>query len=550
MQQEQDTAARILTALRHHPQGMSIAEIAREAGINRNTAARQLDLLRANGQAELREFGTAKVYYRARRVPLSAFLCFTRDLILVLDSTGRIVQINDRYCKLARREKDDLIGLALGTADLPIVSTPEAMAVIEGTDNEQVVTDLRYPHTGGDLFFHLQAIPTTFEDGKKGLTVVLEDITDRHRMIEALKKSEDNLHAFMFALSQPAHLIDSEGTVLVSNEVAPRRLGVRLEDYVGRNIAAYLPPEIADIRAKYLEKAVHEKTAVIWEDTRQDLDYEHHLIPIIEKDGSVNRLAHIGFNTTAWKRAESALRESEARFRSILDNSIDALYRRDLRSGCFDFFSPAIEQITGYSVEQILGMNVEAILRRVHPEDLERVLTDKIGTSLTGKEGTVDYRFLCRDGTYRWLSDRFMITYDAEGAPLFREGILRDITDRKRTQEVLQESEERFREVFNLTPIPAVIVGEGDRVSFVNRQFTDLFGYTEDDVAAGGEWFSRAFPDLVCRGEPVAPRDVGSATPDTGRVRCKNGEEKTVRFRPIILSNGDRYITFEEIPGD
>lgn len=549
MQQEQDTAAHILNVLSHHPQGMSIAEIAHEAGINRNTAARQLELLRANGQVELREFGTAKVYYRAQRVPLSAFLCFTRNLILVLDSANRIVQINDRYCGLARREKGDLIGLTLRAADLPVISTPEAMAVIEGAEREQVATDLRYPHEGKDFYFNLQVIPTAFVDGRKGVTIVLEDITDRHRITEALKRSEDNLHAFMSALSQPAHLLDSEGTVLVSNEVAPRGFGVRLEDYVGKNIATHLPPDTAEIRMECLDRAVHEKKPVIWEDTHQGLCYEHHLVPIIEQDGSVNRLAHIGFNTTAWKRAEAALRESEARIKSILDNSVDALYRRDLRSGRFDYCNPAIEQITGYPVQEILRMNVDAILKRVHPEDLSGVLTEKIGASLREREGTVDYRFRCRDGTYRWLSDRFRIACDAEGTPLFREGVLRDVTERKRMEETLRESEERFREVFNSSPIPAAIIGKDDRVTFVNRQFTDLFGYTQDDIMAGGGWFDLAFPALACRGEPVAPRKADPATADTGRVRCKNGEEKIVRVCPIALSNGDRYVTFAETSG-
>ncbi|HZD43417.1 MAG TPA: PAS domain-containing protein, partial [Methanomicrobiales archaeon] len=187
MKEVEEIPQRILKLLKFRPKGMTIAEIAREAGINRNTAAKQLEILQVNGQVELREFGTAKVYYRAQRVPLSAFLCFTKNLILVLDSNQTIVQVNDQCLRLAGREKEDLLGRSLAEANLPVVSTPEAITVIEGLEKEQIITDLRHQHDGKDLFFQMQVIPTTFEDGGKGCTLVLEDITERKRYVRNME---------------------------------------------------------------------------------------------------------------------------------------------------------------------------------------------------------------------------------------------------------------------------------------------------------------------------------------------------------------------------
>jgi DNA-binding IclR family transcriptional regulator len=79
MEQSQDTAAQILKTLKFHPRGMAITEIARRTGMNRNSIAHNLEVLRVTGQVDLRQIGSAKVYFLAQRIPLSAFLCFTKN---------------------------------------------------------------------------------------------------------------------------------------------------------------------------------------------------------------------------------------------------------------------------------------------------------------------------------------------------------------------------------------------------------------------------------------------------------------------------------------
>jgi len=82
---EEDLAQRILKILKFQPRGMTITELARKTGTTRDSVSRQLDILEVSGKVEMSSIGNARVYYTARRVPLSAFLCFTKNLILVLD---------------------------------------------------------------------------------------------------------------------------------------------------------------------------------------------------------------------------------------------------------------------------------------------------------------------------------------------------------------------------------------------------------------------------------------------------------------------------------
>jgi PAS domain S-box-containing protein len=187
MQEEHDTPTRIQRALRFRPKGMTITEVARQIGATRNSVSKHLEILQIAGKVDVRMIGNAKLYSLAQRVPISAFLCFTKNLILILDSSLRIVQANDQCLKLLQRSKDDLIGLTIREAELPVVSTPEALAVIEGLEREQVIADIRYQHDGKDLFFQMQVIPTTFDDGEKGCTLVLEDITERKRYVRNME---------------------------------------------------------------------------------------------------------------------------------------------------------------------------------------------------------------------------------------------------------------------------------------------------------------------------------------------------------------------------
>ncbi|MDN7011733.1 PAS domain S-box protein [Methanoculleus sp. FWC-SCC3] len=184
MQPERDIPGRVLRALRFRPKGMTITEIAKALGANRNSVSKHLEVLQAEGHVEARLVGNAKVYSIAQRIPLSAFLCFTKNLILVLDADLTIVQANDQCLARFGCPKEDIVGQNIQDAGLPIVSSPEALAVIEGLEREQVITDISHRRDdGSEFFYQMQAIPTTFEDGGKGCTIVLEDITERKQYI-------------------------------------------------------------------------------------------------------------------------------------------------------------------------------------------------------------------------------------------------------------------------------------------------------------------------------------------------------------------------------
>jgi PAS domain S-box-containing protein len=129
----------------------------------------------------------------------------------------------------------------------------------------------------------------------------------------------------------------------------------------------------------------------------------------------------------------------------------------------------------------------------------------------------------------------------------------------KNSQETLRESEEKFRNLFTHAPIGLCIMskgerGEGGRYEYVNPKFTEMFGYTLEDIPTGKSWVEKAYPDPEYRQmilnswkEDFSDAKLGKARPRTFTVTCKNGSTKEILFKRVALTNGSNLVTHEDI---
>ena len=192
------------------------------------------------------------------------------------------------------------------------------------------------------------------------------------------------------------------------------------------------------------------------------------------------------------KHKQKQLAESQSRFRNVLENSLDAAYRRDLQTDVFDYMSPVIEQITGYLPEEFRVMSTEDILERIHPDHVNRV-KQELASVLASERSTclLEYAFRAKGGDYRYLADYFRVVRDRDGSPVYRIGVMRDITGRKEIEEMMLSSldtaQKRAREAeAEQRIIEAVIdnVPEGfllvdartERVLMVSRHLAEFAG--------------------------------------------------------------------------
>jgi PAS domain S-box-containing protein len=297
MHLNQEKAARIRNTLRFRPKGMTISEISRKTGMNRNSAAKYLDILLISGQVAMEEIGSAKVYTLSHRVPISAFMDFTNDGILILNTDLQIIQVNEQFLRLTDAGKEDVLDRSPGEigTQVPVLSAI-CDILAEGADHEVTVDDI--PVSDGDelRYYRAKLVPTVFEDGQHGVTVILEDTTrqTKIRTVEALlacivDSSDDAIIG--------EHL---NGSIASWNAGACRLYGYSAEEAIGRSISFLFPAEREE-ELFYLRNRVHRgervehfETIRIAKDGRA-IDVSVTLSPILDPHGEI-----IGVSTITW----------------------------------------------------------------------------------------------------------------------------------------------------------------------------------------------------------------------------------------------------------
>ncbi len=488
-QPEQDIPGRTLRTLKFRPKGMTITEIAKALGVNRNSVSKHLEVMQAAGQVESRLVGNAKVYSIAQRVPLSAFLCFTKNLILVLDADLTIVQANEQCFRRFRRAKEEIVGQNILEAAIPIVSTPEARAVVENLEQEQVITDICHRQDdGSESFYQMQAIPTTFEDGAKGCTIVLEDITDRKRYIKNT----------MFLARTALDLVDLPPVEDIYRYTLDRITELTTEAYA--QILSY-----DEIERQFIIRAV------TGERFREDLtDLLGHdpvgmVLPVVtafEAPYHQTPLTMRGLQEFVLRPEPSSLSFYEVCFRAIPEEVCEAILDRfDITKLCVMglvwrneifgivsiFLTPERELDNRETVESFIRQVSIALARRQTAERLQ----------------LSEARF------------RGMVDSSPFGVALI---------DRDRR---FAYTNRRFVEIFGYEPGSATTSAEWV------RQIVPDDGYRQEVIDAWHSDLERSVP--------------GQIRPRTFTIRDRDGKKKMVLSRAVTLCDGTQYVACEDI---
>ena len=166
------------------------------------------------------------------------------------------------------------------------------------------------------------------------------------------------------------------------------------------------------------------------------------------------RIAELEKLETQHNQAEEALRQSEEKYRTILESIEEGYYEVDL-VGNFTFFNDSMCQLLGYSKEELMGMNNRQYTDRENAKRLFQAFNQVYRTGEPGRG--FDYEIIRRDGTKRYVEASFTLKKDASGKPIGFRGIVRDITERKKAEETLRRSGETAKRLAQENSIMAEI---------------------------------------------------------------------------------------------
>jgi PAS domain S-box-containing protein len=186
--------ALIKKVLKENPKGMTVTDISRKIKINRNSVAKYLDIMRISGHVDMITFGPAKVFFPSRRVPISDMLDYTSDYILVFDSNLKITIVNSSFLEFIKLNREKIIGQKIDNIIVNIFKdhTELLVGIKQALEGKNFSIEINFQKNKENYFFKVKVVPTTFEDGKQGGTIVIKNNTDHKIAEKILRESEEN----------------------------------------------------------------------------------------------------------------------------------------------------------------------------------------------------------------------------------------------------------------------------------------------------------------------------------------------------------------------
>ncbi len=435
---DQEKITRIKQILKWRPRGMTISDLSSQMKLNRNLVAKYLEILLISGQVEMQEIGPAKVYFLTQRVPISTMLEFSSDLVIVVDSEGKILQVNEHVLELLTMKREALTGLCLQEIDNPFIQNTWSSVKKHNSDAKNGDTTPFSSTVQGELrHFRIKQVPTVFENGSEGYTYIIEDTTTQKKSQEMLEISEAKYRGLVQSSGEAIIGMTIDGGLVSWNPAAGLLFGYTEEEVLQKPVNILVPPDLQGVLEVFLTRLKQGQCIRRYDMNmiRKDgttINTLMTICPIRGENDQIVGASSIVRDITSEKR-EQHLREYEDRYRTLVEDLNVGIYRSTAEpGGRFVWGNTALLDILGYNTMQDLGaVNVIDIFSKPNGrleliEELQR-------------NGFVKNRILQlkrRDNSSITVSVTALAEFDQKKNLVFINGIVQDITT---FQDSLQE---------------------------------------------------------------------------------------------------------------
>jgi PAS domain S-box-containing protein len=391
---------------------------------------------------------------------------------VVIHRDGKILSVNRAYAEMFGHAVEELIG-----QDILKLTPPEHRDFV----NSQIVKDeslyeaIGLKKDGAFINIEVSGQDCMYE-GIRARLAAVRDITERQRAEEVLRESEATFKDLFDDAPVAYHEIDREGRFTRVNLTEQRLLGYTAEEMQGRFAWEFIVEKVSReaIGTKLSGRTLlqpFERTFIRKDGTLVPMEIHDRLL--YDADGKICGMRSTLHDITERKQAESALRESEERYRDLVENAQDIIYSHDLK-GHYTASNKAGEEITGYTLAESLQLN---LADTIAPEYLDRA-REMLSRKLAGEKVTAyELELIAKDGHRVPVEVNTRLVME-DGLPVGVTGIARDITERKRAEAELR----RLAAAVEETGDSVVITDKEGNIQYVNSAFERITGYTKQEV--------------------------------------------------------------------
>ena len=323
------------------------------------------------------------------------------------------------------------------------------------------------------------------------------EISERRQTENALRESESKYRDIFENVSDLLYYHDLEGNFIETNMPFKTQYGFTEEDLSQMRVRDLLPERYKAQFDVYLKQVITEGKSeglmrIVSKPGREHIiEYKNSLVYEGETPVGIRGSAR---DITERYKAEKALALANERFKQVAENAEEWIWEVDAK-GLYTYTSPVVEKILGYRPDEIVGKM--HFYEHIHPEERE-IAKNRGMEAFIHKEPRIEFvhRNLHKNGVSVWLSSSAVPILDKAGNVIGHRGAVTNITERKKAEESLQESEKEYRELYNEskraeevyrsllhTSADAIVIYDLDgEAQYINPSFTQIFGWTPEEV--------------------------------------------------------------------
>lgn len=387
-----------------------------------------------------------------------------------------------------------LLNRALGT----IIIWGIAMGLIRYKRTQQELKSARVEqaHAEGLMMVAQEARDRADKD-------VVRAVVGREKAEEQLVVSQLRLEGIIESAMDAIITVDQDQKVVLFNRAAEQMFGCSTEEAIGQPLDRFLPERFRETHRHHVhafgQSGVTARrmgklgTVMGLCSSGEEFPIEAAISHIaVEKRKFYTVILR---DISERKRAEEAIREGERQLATLVGNLPGFVYRcQNDRDWTLEYVSEGVSDLTGYTVDDYLVQRRTSYGANTHPDDRERVWEEVQAAVEQQRPFELTYRILTRSGEVKWVWERGEGIYASDGTVSYLEGFVTDVTEHKRAEQLLRQSEESYRRLIAFSPY-AILVNRGDRIVFANDQAIKLFGAVRANEILDNSLWDLIHPD-------------------------------------------------------